>query len=65
MIFGLAPRRVERDCGTIVLTERCDRGTAAVVAWREKRRLWMENEILRQTAAHFAKDARSEVPAGP
>ena len=32
---------------------------------RDKRRLEMENEILRRAAAYFAKDARSDVPAGP
>ena len=32
---------------------------------RDKRRLEMENEILGRAAAYFAKDARSDVPAGP
>ncbi len=33
---------------------------------REKRRLEMENEILRRAAAYFAKDALpNDVPAGP
>ena len=32
---------------------------------RDKRRLEMEVEILRRAAAYFAKDARSDVPAGP
>lgn len=32
---------------------------------RDKRRLEMEVEILRRAAAYFAKDAWSDVPAGP
>ena len=32
---------------------------------RDKRRLEIENEIVHRAAAYFAKDAWSDVPAGP